>query len=122
MIICILVFSGWSAIIGNVDVLLYSNIKSWLPKLHDGRCFAIDFVMMALFIAWISMVVVMVPAALAFRWLFSFPETGGFFVVPLEFSFSIGVGFIIGGVWRLSRIIKGAKNSGQGTGSKVAPL
>ena len=92
---------------------------------HRGDCppnigtvpltFAIDFVMMVLFIAWISMVIVMVPAALAFRWIFRFPETGEFFVVPLEFSLCIGVDFIIGGAWRLSRIIlKGAKNSDQG--------
>ena len=84
--------------------LILELMKRWLPKLHIGNCFAIDYILTALFIAWYSMMLVMVPAAMVVRWILGSPVSDVFFVVPREFLLSAAVGFGAGVVWRLVRI------------------
>lgn len=109
MTFSLLVLALWSAVVGNADVRLFSTMKRWLPKLHIGNCFAMDFVLMASFIVWYSMVLVLVPAALVARWIFGPPEPDVFFVVPRKFVLNVGVGFVIGIAWRLAKIASATK-------------
>lgn len=107
--ISLLVLALWSAFVGSVDVRLFSTMKRWLPKLHIGNCFALDFILMALFIVWYSMVIVLVPASLVARWIFGPPGPDVFFLVPREFMLSVGVGFVIGVAWRLAKTVSATR-------------